>query len=85
MRYVSRSNEHFGEGFFRMVVFGDLLLSSSAASNQDTLNFVNETMDYFYNGKGPNEDPHLPGVDLVVILGNVVNGSDWDGVDSSYF
>jgi hypothetical protein len=27
----------------------------------------------------------VPGTDLVVILGNAVNGTDWDGVNTSYF
>lgn len=85
MRLLSRPLYRMGEGFFRMVVFSDLLLSSSATSNQDTLSFVNQTLSYFYDGPGPELDPFVAGVDLVVILGNVINGTDWNGQDSSYF
>ena len=67
-----------------MIVFGDLLLSSSAQNNAETLNFVSKTLDYYSNGGGTGND-WIDGVDLVVILGNVVNGTDWDGQDSNYF
>jgi hypothetical protein len=69
------------------VVFADLLLSDNATTNADTLSFVDQTLahyrdiayvDGFEPVKTSIEFP-FPGVDLVVILGNAVNGSAWDG------
>ena len=80
----NQASKYYLNGFFRFVVFSDLLLSSSAADNQDTLDFVNETVSYYTQGGGRGVD-WMDGIDVVVILGNVINGTDWDGQDSSYF
>lgn len=45
---------------------------------------MNNTIAYYTLDQDPS-DKSVPGVDLVVILGNAVNGSDWDGQDPSYF
>lgn len=68
------------KGFFRIAVFGDLLLNSNASTNSDTLKFVDRTLQYYAN-----LSTSIPYVDLVVVLGNAVNGTDWDGQDSNYF
>ena len=36
-----------GVGFFRIVIFADLLLDSNATNNAATIAFVNNTLDYY--------------------------------------
>jgi 3',5'-cyclic AMP phosphodiesterase CpdA len=70
-------------GIFRLAIFSDLLLSSDPVQNQATLNFVNSTL-FYYSEEGDYEG-NDKGIDLVVILGNAVNGSAWDGLDPNFF
>lgn len=69
-------------GFFRIMVFSDLLLSSNAVENAASIQFMRDAIAYY---QIPDEKGIIGGVDLVVILGNAVNGTDWDGRDTSYF
>ncbi|TNV78566.1 hypothetical protein FGO68_gene7695 [Halteria grandinella] len=69
-------------GFFRIIVFSDLLLNNNATENAVTIQFMRDSISYFQT---PDEEGIIPKVDLVVILGNAVNGTDWDGADMSYF
>ena len=72
------------EDLFRIVIFSDLLLSRNDTANQETLAFMKKTLHYFTNGLMPSERRER-GVDLVVIMGNAVDGTDWDGIDENYF
>ncbi|TNV78593.1 hypothetical protein FGO68_gene12589 [Halteria grandinella] len=69
-------------GFFRIMVFSDLLLNNNATENAATIQFMRDSISYYQT---PDEEGIIPKVDLVVILGNAVNGTDWDGADMSYF
>ncbi|TNV81311.1 hypothetical protein FGO68_gene4886 [Halteria grandinella] len=69
-------------GFFRLMVFSDLLLNNNATENAATIQFMRDAIQYY---QSPSAEGIISGVDLVVILGNAVNGTDWDGVDMSYF
>jgi hypothetical protein len=71
---------------FRIIVFADLLLNSNDTTNQETLNFVDATMKNYNNMTFVQPDPtSFNRTDLVVILGNVIDGREWDGRDPNYF
>ena len=69
------------------MVFADLLLSRNVTANQETLAFIEASFKNYENvSNGKVEtDPLFNGTDLMVILGNAVNGSDWDGQNPNYF
>jgi hypothetical protein len=69
------------------------MLSDNATVNAETLNFVDQTLAHYRDipyvlGYEPPESSleyPFPGVDIVVILGNAVDGRSWDGQSSTFF
>ena len=69
-----------------MIVFADLLLSSNDTANLETLNFMEATLKNYNNITFvPTDASSYNGTDLVVILGNAIDGRQWDGLDPNYF
>ncbi len=62
----------FTQLYLKVLVFADLLFSSDSAANSNKIKFMQQMLD--------EQEP-----DLVILLGNAVNGSAWDGLDESYF
>jgi hypothetical protein len=63
------------------MVFADLLLSRNDTANQETLAFIEAALMNYNNVSNAKleKEPLFNGTDLMVVLGNAVNGSDWDG------
>ena len=72
------------KGVFRIIVFADLMLSSDEGNNTQTLAFMDSALSA-YNRTDQKQYNYFPDTDLIVILGNAVNGTDWDGKDPNYF
>lgn len=69
------------------MVFADLLLSRNDTANQETLAFIEAALMNYNNVSNAKleTEPLFNGTDLMVVLGNAVNGSDWDGQNPNYF
>ena len=63
LRYLDQSSR-----IFRIVVFADLLYGKDAALNQKTQAFQYQVLSYY------NNTSTVTGIDLVVVLGNAVDG-----------
>lgn len=69
------------------------MLSDNATANAETLNFVDQTLAHYrdipyvlgYEAPESSLEYPFPGVDIVVILGNAVDGRSWDGQSSTFF
>ncbi len=60
---------------FRIIVFADLMLNSNDTTNSDTINFVEAALKNYHNMTLNSSDPTcFNKTDLVVILGNAVDG-----------
>ena len=68
------------------MVFADLLLSTNETANQETLAFMDAALKNYNNMTFVPTDPTIFNrTDLVVILGNAIDGRQWDGKDPNYF
>ena len=67
------------------MIFADLLLSINETANQETLAFMDTALKNYNNMTFDPTDPtSFNRTDLVVILGNAIDGRQWDGKDPNY-
>lgn len=62
---------------FKIAVFSDLMYGKNSTLNTLTQQFCNQTLFHYNSTSG--------GIDLAIILGNAVDGTQWDGIDNNYF
>lgn len=58
-----------------MIIMADLMLGNDLNENQETLDFMEKVL------QQPELNKHN---DLLVILGNAIDGTQWDGKDQNY-
>ena len=60
---------------YDIVVFPEIALGQNDINNQQVVSFIEEVINDFKKDSSPLNPPF----DMAILLGNVVNGTDWDG------